>query len=197
MQVTDDFNRADGVLVSPYEQWATNLSGVTQTPNWSVITNEISPSKSYVLTTFRHGGAFSGNHYVEFRMRQRKWTADRSMGGPAVRILDNNTMYYLQLNETALTLRSRLAGAEAWHAEHIQTFIVDVYYTLRLQAVESLITVFLDGTKVIEITDSRVSPGGKPGAHCRTGDTLYPRFDDLVAGDFETSGSANTRRRRV
>jgi hypothetical protein len=175
MQVTDDFNRADGGLGA---SWAT-LDNVYAP---QIDTNEVKINASGNSIAFYSDNTFASNQYAQVKLSSAV-TADAN-GGPVVRAQNSSGgKAYVAFVTSATELRIYLVDTADWTqlgASCTGTFAENDI--IRLEASGSTLTAKVNGAPVTDCsrTDATLT-GGRPGVYVDGPDF---RIDDFTGGDL-------------
>src|SRR5262249_34420402 len=131
---------------------------------WSVVSD---PSGSKVLAQtgspsdwaiFITGNLRWTDEIVEAKVR---FTGAPSMAGVFGRFRDGRDYYWLYLDSSNVILKKRVDGSSATIAKTklMSQPVTGTWYSLRLALVGSSLTGFVDGTKLVDATDSSLAAG--------------------------------------
>lgn len=187
--LTDTFDRADSSLDAS-NGW------VERNGDYSIVSNEAflttNPSTDAVVA-YNATGVNSANYYVEAGCKYTATSGNTWLGVGGRRVnfgtADSNS-YIALLNQGSGVLRlyKRISAAYTQLGEYAFTILDDVVYTVRLIMDGSTISVNLDGTQRISVTDTSLTAQGDYCLHNGSGGSgtgyTWTTFeaDALVAG---------------
>jgi hypothetical protein len=140
---------------------------------------------------YASGQPATANYYVEAIIRS--FSAAGWCGVVGRADTSANTFYWAFTDGTTWYLYKNVTGSSFLLGSYAQTLGLGVDYALRLTMAGSALTVSVDGTSVISVTDSAITAAGRPGVvfDSAGSDSTGAHIDSIVAVDA-AAGSNDT-----
>jgi pectate lyase len=154
---------------------------------WSVVTDGTKVYKQSSTSSdarARAGSSSWTNYAVQARVKPLSFNGTDRFVALVARAQGNTSYYYLTLrNSNQIELKKLVSGSSTTLASKAFTVTAGTWYTLRIEAVGSSLSAYVNGTLQLSATDTQFTSGNVGGA------TFYAaaEFDDFVVTALSTT----------
>lgn len=191
---TDDFNRADAALTTPW-------SVITSENNFTITGNNVEPVTLGSDSAVRYGNTFADNQYSQFTLITLTGGSSGSDAGigPALRAASGARTYYRILINAAATNNTFIAkmvgGSYTILSGSDDTVAWAASDVVRGEAEGTTIRLKRNGGEVLSVTDASIASGQAGLTYSST--ITAADIDDWGGGDLVASAGASRSSSRV